>query len=69
MGLAFDAVAGDAVKAQMVLDAAVFAVGGARGRAQLFRNQAEFGGDAEQRDVAEVAAKPLVPVCRRTFSG
>jgi hypothetical protein len=45
-----------------VLHAAKLAVGAAHRFGEVGRNQAQFGGDPEQGDVAEVAAQPGVPV-------
>ena len=45
-----------------MLHAAKLAVGAAHRFGEVGRNQAQFGSDPEQGDVAEVAAKPGMPV-------
>ena len=61
-GVPFDLIAGDAVEAQGVLGTAVFAVDVAHRFGQLARNQAQFGGDAQEGNVAKVAAESFMGV-------
>ena len=57
---AFDAATAGVVEAEGVLHAAEFTVGVTYRVSQCSRNEAEFSGDAEQGNVAEVAAQTFV---------
>ena len=56
----FDTRSADAVEAEGVLQATEFTIGIAHWVSQCLRDETKFGGDAEQRDIAEVAAQAFV---------